>query len=71
MYLKLLRVTVGLTRRAERSRVERIVYARHGRELMGWKSPVCKPCNVVRHGKNTSGKENTGKHGVKSALDPF
>jgi len=21
-----------------------LVYARHGRELMGWKSPVCEPC---------------------------
>jgi hypothetical protein len=36
-----------------------LVYARHGRELMGCdstklvevKSPVCKPCNVVRHDK--------------------
>ncbi len=28
--------------------LELIVYARHGRELMGLKSPVSVPCNVVR-----------------------
>jgi hypothetical protein len=28
-------------------RCKRLVYARHGRELMGLKSPVGVPCNVV------------------------
>ena len=30
------------------------VYARHGRELMGLKSPVSVPCNVVKRNKITS-----------------
>ncbi len=34
--------------------LKRLVYARHGRELMGFKSPVSVPCNVVKRNKITS-----------------
>ena len=37
--------------------VERFVYARHGRELMGLKSPVSVPCNVVKRNKITSRRQ--------------
>ena len=43
---------------SERERVfvplEPFVYARHGREFMGLKSPVSVPCNVVKRNKITS-----------------
>jgi len=37
-----------------------IVYARHGRELMGFKSPVSVPCNVVKRNKITNRRQ--GRH---------
>jgi len=34
-----------------------LVYARHGRELMGLKSPVSIPCNVVKRNKITNRRQ--------------
>jgi len=34
-----------------------LVYARHGRELMGCKSPVFESSTVVRRGKSTSRRQ--------------
>ncbi len=43
-----------MARRVKPANVNALVYARHGRELMGLKSPVSVPCNVVKRNKITS-----------------
>jgi len=37
--------------------VQRLVYARHGRELMWLRSPVSVPCNVVKRNKITNRRQ--------------
>jgi|GEM_PF-2743840 len=48
-----------------------LVYARHGRELMGCKSPVFESITVVRRGKSTSRRQGRlreeGSEGSPSA----
>ncbi len=41
----------GKSDKSSGSAVKRLMYARHGRELMGLKSPVSVSCNVVKRNK--------------------
>ena len=52
------------SRRATRRLVNAFVYARHGRDLMGCKSPVCKPC-YCRDDRsiNTSRRQGRNREG--------
>jgi len=50
-----------------------IVYARHGRDLMGWKSPVCKPdyyqaivVKILVEGKGDLVRDGLKEAGVQS-----
>jgi len=52
--------TDRVTGELQRVRVDPLVYARHGRELMGWKSPVYESC-YCREDRNTNTNRRQGR----------